>query len=1061
MADELEFCLLGPLVVRSGGTLVAMRQAKQRVLLAALLLDANRVVGVDALAEALWGSATPLSAQNTVRNYVKRLRDAMGEAGRGRISTQPRGYSMQVSPGELDVRRFEVLLEAARGAARNGSWTKAAEKANAALLLWQGEALADIDSDLLRQREVSRLAEMRLYAQEIRIDAAVHLGRQDEVIGELRQHVTAHPLRERFHALLMLALYRDGRQAEALAAYQHAYRVLADELAAEPGTELRELHHRILTGEPAFGTPEPASATAQALNGNPVAPPMPGPATDQAPPAPRQLARAGAEAVPRQLPAAVGCFTGRDTELAGLTGLLDAQPGARPSAMVISAIGGTAGVGKTALAVHWAHRVAERFPDGQLYVNLRGYDPGQPVPAADALAAFLRSLGVPGQDIPPEADERAARYRSLLAGQQVLIVLDNAGSADQVRPLLPGTPACTVVVTSRDALAGLVARDGAARLDLDLLPPAEAAALLRTLIGPRADAEPGAAAELADQCCRLPLALRVAAELAASRPAASLAGLTGELADLRTRLDVLGAGEDPATQVRAVFSWSYEQLSTEAARMFRLAGLHPGPDLEPYAAAALTGAALPQARRVLEALARAHLISPAAPGRYGMHDLLRAYACELSATADGAQEQHAALTRLFDYYLYTAAAAMDILLPAERHGRPRIPRPDTPVPPLADPATARQWLDGERAALVAAAGHTAAHGWPAYAMRLAPTLSGYLYGGGHIPEAVTIFNHALGVARRTGDRDAEATALQRIGIVDWVQGRPQQAGDRHRQARALFRAAGDRAGEAYALNRMGLAEMELGRCEQAARHEQEAVAIFREIGDSLGEARALSNLGLVRQHQGRYQEAAGYHQQALEICRKIGERQTEAWAVGRLGVVDLRLGRHRRAAGYLQQALDMCGEIGDRQFEAWALARLGSVYLGLGRYQQGAGNFEQALAFVREIGDRVTEADALNGLGDVLLHTGAADMARVHYAAALRLASEAGVPLEQARAHSGLARICQAGGNSLQARHHWQQALTRYAAIGAPEAREIRAQPAMADDSYKPTEENRGTTALS
>ena len=897
------------------------------------------------------------------------------------------------------------------------------------------------------QREVSRLAEMRLYAQEICFDAAVHLGRQAEVIGELRQHVSAHPLRERFHALLMFALYRDGRQAEALAAYQHAYRVLADELAAEPGIELRQLHQRILTGEPAFGVTESASAPAQTPSGNPVGEASPGPAADHVPPAPRQAPGAGAGAVPRQLPAAVGCFTGRDSELAALTGLVDARPGARPRAMVISAIGGTAGVGKTALAVHWAHQVAGRFPDGQLYVNLRGYDPGPPVPATDALAAFLRSLGVPGQDIPPEADERAARYRSLLAGKQVLIVLDNAGSADQVRPLLPGTPTCTVVVTSRDALAGLVARDGAARLDLDLLPPAEAVALLQTLIGARADAEPEAAAKLAAQCCRLPLALRVAAELAASRPATSLAALTTELADLRTRLDLLGASEDPRTQVRAVFSWSCQQLSTEPARMFRLAGLHPGPDLEPYAAAALTGAALPQARQALEALARVHLISPAAPGRYGMHDLLRAYASELSATVDGAQEQQAALTRLFDYYLHTTATAMDTLFPAERHHRPRIPQPDTPVPPLPDPPAARQWLDGERPALIAAAAHTATHNWPGHATRLAATLTRYLYNGGHIPETVTILGHALGAARRTGDRAAEATALSQIGNVDWGQGRFQHAADHYRQALALFRAAGDRAGETRALANLGLAEMELGRYAQAGRHQQQAISIFRDIGDRFGEARALGGLGWARRLQGRYQEAAGYYQQALGLSREIGDRLGEAWALDGLGVVDLRLGRYQHAAGYLQQAIAMLHEMGDTSGEAESLVRLGEVYLGLGRHEHAAGNFEQALTVFRETGHRVLEADALNGLGDVFFRTGEAGKARAHHAAALRLASEADAPLEQARAHSGLARACLADGNSPQARHHWQQALTRYAAIGAPEAREIRARLATAGDS--------------
>jgi len=556
----------------------------------------------------------------------------------------------------------------------------------------------------------------------------------------------------------------------------------------------------------------------------------------------------------------------------------------------------------------------------------------------------------------------------------------------------------------------------------------------------------------------------VAAELAASRPAASLAGLTGELADLRTRLDLLGAGGDPRTQVRAVFSWSYQQLSIEAARAFRLVGLHPGPDLEPYAAAALTGAALPLARQALEVLARAHLISLAAPGRYGMHDLLRAYARELSATVDGAQEQHAALTRLFDHYLHTTAAAMDILFPAERHRRPRIPRPDTSVRPLPDPAAARQWLDGERPTLVAAAVHTAAHGWPGHASRLAAALSSYLLRGGYIPEAVTVFSHALGAARHTSDRAAEATALSLIGNADMEQGRFQQAADHYRQALALFRASGDRAGEARVLSNMGIAGTNVGRYAQAARHQQQAIAIFRDIGDRLGEARALGNLGWARQRQDRHQEAARYHQQALDLSREISDLQGQAWALASLGAVDQRLGRYQHAAGYLQQAIVMLHETGNTRGESDALVRLGEVYLGLGGYEQAAGHFEQALAMSREISARIVEADALNGLGEVHFRTGEAGKARAHHTVALRLASEAGVPLEQARAHSGLARACQADGNPLQARHHWQQALTHYAAIDAPEADEIRARLATAgdngDNDDQPTEENGGTTAL-
>src|SRR5216683_2467376 len=581
MAVEMEFCLLGPLVVRRGAVAVPVPRGKQRAVLAALLLSANKPVQVDDLAETLWGAESPRSARVTVANYVKRLRYAFGDGGRDRIRTMPHGYLIEVRASELDVFRFEAITAAARSAARGGSWAQASERARSAWSLWRGEPLGDVESEALAQREVPRLVGLRLQALETRLDADLHLGGHADVIPELRHLADAYPLHENLHALLMLALYRSGRQAEAQAVYRHVRHVLTEDLGTEPGKEIRELHHRILTADPALTLPVPA----------------PGP-------------HGHLVVVPRELPAAVSHFTARDSELSALTGLAGM---ATPGTVVISAIGGTAGVGKTALALYWAHQVADSFPDGQLYVNLRGYDPEQPVPAADVLAGFLRALGVPGTDIPAEIDERAARYRSLLAGRRMLVVLDNAGSAEQVRPLLPGSPGCMTVVTSRDSLAGLVARDGATRLDLDLLPLADAVSLLRALIGERADADPVAAEALAARCCRLPLALRIAAELAAARPAAPLARLVGELADQQRRLDLLDADGDARTAVRAVFSWSCRHLDPDAASAFRLACLHPGPDLGRYAIAALTGATLEQAERMLGVLAQAHLIQPAGP----------------------------------------------------------------------------------------------------------------------------------------------------------------------------------------------------------------------------------------------------------------------------------------------------------------------------------------------------------------------------------------------------------------------------------------------------------------
>jgi DNA-binding SARP family transcriptional activator/Tfp pilus assembly protein PilF len=1021
----MEFGLLGPLVARCGGVDVMVPKGKQRALLSVLLLNAGRVVPVSVLVEALWGPQPPPSAEASIWNHVKRLRQVLGEAGRERICTRPPGYLIRVADDELDVLRFEALLEASRAAARNGAWQDAAHQARAALALWRGEPLTDAESDALALREVPRLTELRMQAVETQLEADLHLSRHAEVIAELERLTAAHPLREHLYSLLMLALYRCGRQAEALASYQRAREVLVEEIGTEPGPELQELHQQILSADPELavtGSARPAEAEPQ-------------PTT------------------PRELPSALPGFIGRSAELRTLTGLLDRPGRHAPEAVVISAIGGTAGVGKTALAVQWAHTAADRFPDGQLYVNLRGYDPDQPMPATDALARFLRALGVPGQDIPLGEDERAARYRSVLAGKRVMVVLDNARSVQQVRPLLPGSATCAVVVTSRDALVGLVARDGAVRLELDLLPPAEAIGLLRELIGRRADDDPGAATTLAAQCCRLPLALRVAAELAASRPDVPLAELAGELADQQRRLDLLDAGGDSRTAVRAVFSWSHRHLDPAAARAFRLAGLHPGADFDPYAAAALTGTGLSQARTVLDALARAHLIQPARPGRYLMHDLLRAYARELADATDGEKEQDAALIRLFDHYLHTAVAAMDTLHPAERHRRPPIPPPDTPAPPVAEPTAARAWLDAELTTLVAVTVNAARHGRPSHATQLSKTLGRYLDNGGHYPEAITIHSHARAAAQRAGNPAAEATALNGLGAVDQRQGRYQQGADHLRQALALFRQAGDRTGQGNALNNLGIIHQYLGHYREAIGLYRQALAIFGETGDRVAEGNALNNLGETQERLGRCDLAARHHRQALAIAAEMGHRDLECSALVNLGTVGLRQHRYRQAVGYLDRALTLSRETGWRHAEADALARSGDLCLRQGRPEEAVRYLREALALSREIGNQSGEADALNSLGEVLLATGEPDHARDEHAAALRLAAQAGDRYQQARAHHGLGQACHAVRDAAQARRHEQQALALFTELGTPEADQVRAQLAAAQGGSHPEQE--------
>jgi DNA-binding SARP family transcriptional activator/tetratricopeptide (TPR) repeat protein len=1036
------FGILGPMLVRDEAGIVEVVGARQRVLLGAMLLHPGTAVPAGTLAEIVWDGAPPAGAATTLRSHVLRLRRVLGPEAGSRLVTRYPGYLIDAAEEEVDVLRFTRLCREGGAAFRAGPRNLAFTVLGEALGLWRGDPLADVPAGLLHRDEVPQLQQSRLLALEWWADAGLHLGRHGEVVPELQLAAACHPLREHLHGLLMLALYRDGRQGEALAVYRHARKVLADELGAEPGAALRDLHQRILSADPALAA-APVALRAQPDPASRLTPDIgPAPAGQFSPREDRRI-------VPRQLPAPVAHFVGRGTELATLSELLDRQGADTPGAVVISAIGGTAGVGKTALAVQWARQHAARFPDGQLYVNLRGYDPAQPVTAADALAGFLRALGLPGQEIPPEEDERAARYRSLLDGRQMLIVLDNAGSAEQVRSLLPGGPACTVVVTSRDALAGLVARHGAVRLDLDLLPLADAASLLRELIGERARADPGAVTALADRCARLPLALRVAAELAVARPTHPLAGLVGELADQQRRLDLLDAGGDPRTAVRSVFSWSFRRLDADAARAFRTAGLHPGRDFDGYAVAALADTSLDQGRRMLDTLARAHLVQPVGAGRYSLHDLLRGYARELAA-ADGEAEQRTALSRLVGYYLCTAAEAINTLHPAERSHRPHVPPSASPAPPVSDPGAARVWLDAERATLIAVSAHAAEQGQPLDAIRLAAILFRYLDRGGHFAEAAILHSHALIAARQAGDSTAEAASLIALGVVALQQGRHQQGTGHLEQALALSQQAGDNASQARALSNLSMACYLEGRYGQGSEWSQQALALYRAEGDQAGETVELEHLGLFELRQGRYREASEHLQCSLALARANGNRVMETDVLVTLGEVSLRQGAYQRAAGLLRRALALAQTNGNRSPEVSALARLGEACLRLGRHEQAASHLRQALALAREIGDREDEADALNGLGETILAAGQPGLACAQHAAALGVAGQIGGKLQQARAHHGLARSHEAVLDPSQARPHWQQALALYSSLGVPEADQVRAEIAAADHDANP-----------
>ena len=636
--------MLGPLEVRTREGWCGIGAPKWRALLAALLLRPGQIVPTERLIDELWGDDPPPGARKLVSGYVLRLRRMIDDPDGRVLVTRSPGYQLLAAHADFDAGQFENLLTAGRQALAQGDAGQAADLLVRALALWRGQALADVPPGPLVTFESDRLEELHLTALELRIEADLGCGRDTEVVAELRRLTAEHPLREGLWGELMRALHSSGRPAEALAVYAQAREVIADQLGADPGPELQQLHQRILTGDLAPAGRPPAG---------------------EAPAGVREPAAAGYRqpGVPRQLPAGVRHFVGRAEELGRLSGLLDETSGAG-GAVVISAIGGTAGIGKTALAVHWAHQNAEKFPGGQLYVNLRGFDPsGMPTAAATAVRGFLGALGVPPASVPGDLDAQVALYRSLLAGRRLLIVLDNARDADQVRPLLPGTASCPVLVTSRNQLAGLVAADGAIPLPLGLLTPGEACELLSRRLGrERVVREEQAAGELAELCARLPLALNIAAARAVLRPGRSLAALVSELRGTRQRLDPLTTG-DSSADLRAVFSWSCHTLGTTAARMFRLLGLHPGPDISVPAAASLAALGRDQARRALDELKAAHLLTEHTPGRYTCHDLLRAFAAEQAHILDTETGRSAARHRVLDHYLRTAHAAFTVLYP--------------------------------------------------------------------------------------------------------------------------------------------------------------------------------------------------------------------------------------------------------------------------------------------------------------------------------------------------------------------------------------------------------------
>lgn len=891
----MRFAVLGPLAIANASGEIPLSSSVHRTLLAMLLLHANKPVSADLLAEVIWDGRPPATARTALQNHVMRLRRTLGTTIGARLVTRAPGYLLEVHDDELDLTRFTGLRDSGNAAARQGAWQDAARMLYAALGQWTGEPIAGVRASALLAGEAQRLTELRLQTFELRIEAELRCGHHADVIGELRSAAADHPLRERIRGQLMLALYLDGRRAEALGVYQDLRRTLVEEFGIEPERTIQRLHQQILAADPALSQAWPGEGDRLAAD----------------------------HVVPRQLPPALSPFVGRTTEIAQLTQWLDRSTGPL-GAPVIVVVCGSAGMGKTVLAVHWAHRVAALFRGGQLHLDLRGFTPaGQPLTLAEAVRGMLAALGVADYQIPASVQAQVGLCRSLLADREpTLVLLDNARDAEQVRPLLPGAAGCLTIVTSRADMAELAATEGARILTLSVLSEPEARQLLVSRLGTDlADRESGAVDELSALCARLPLALAVAAARALL-PGVTLAGLVLELRDARGRLDGLDTGDH--SSIRAVLSWSYRLLSRPAARMFRLLGIQQGPDINVCAAASLAGVSVDQAGHLLAELARVQLLTRNSPARFGFHDLLHAYAAERAEAEEDQATRHAALRRLFDYYLHTGVVAGRLLYPARDPLGPGPPSDGVTLERLADDQQALTWFEAEYEGLLAAVFHAGAAGFGVHAWQLAWVLS--------------VFQERRGYW-------SDSVRAQRVAL-------------------AAASGAGDLVGVARANRILGMALNHLGSRPEGRAHSQAARAVCRGMSDQVGEARVTLDLALFSAQDGSYPEALAQSEHALGLFTAIGHRAGQGRALNVVGWYSAKMGDTQRGIRLCEQAVALCAELGDQVGEAAAWDSLGYGARQLRNFPEAIACYRRASELMLLIGDRYHHADTLVQAGD-------------------------------------------------------------------------------------------------
>ncbi|MFC7246634.1 BTAD domain-containing putative transcriptional regulator [Catellatospora aurea] len=1013
--------ILGPIEAAGLDGPAALSGARQRVLLAVLAVHAGTVVHQSRLIDALWGWDPPRTAVKTLHSHIARVRQALDACGLpAALHTRHAGYVLDIPATEVDAHLFESRVAAARRHLGADAPESAARELREGLALWRGDALADGEPTGWAAAEAARLNEVRLCAEEDLWEAELRLGRHRGALGELERLLVMHPYRERLVGLSMLALYRCRRPAEALDAYRRLRARLADELGTDPGPDLQRLHTAILREDTALDLvaesdlPSPPTEAAP-----PSSVPSGHAAIAPAPPSP--------EPVPAELPAPPGHFTGRDDELSALDRLLE-QDGPQPR---IAFVAGPGGMGKTALAVRWAHTVVHRFPDGQLYVDLGGHDPAAALPPAQALAQVLASLGVPAGRIPADTAARSALFRTLLSERRMLVVLDNAAGPDQVLPLVPPTAASLLLVTSRSRPTALAVHHAVHAVALDALDRHAAVALLTQVLGrARVDREPAAAAELAELCGGMPLALRIAAAKLAARPGRELAELAAELV-CDDRLDELSVPGDSRT-VRTVFGSAYRALPAPAARLFRLLGLHPGATYTGHLAAAAADLTLPAARRVLAELVSAHLVAEVAPDRYRCHDLLRLYARECAVADETAAARDEAAARIVDWHLAVADAANRLVDPGRDRVRAAPAYPPAQLPFTDDPVAALAFLDGERAGMQAVVRHAAEHGPQTAAWQLTYLLTGFFDSRGHWAERVELCRWGVAAASGCGDPGAEGLMRSGLGVALIMTRRFDEALDVLQSALALTRRTGDVRGEGHVHNNIAVAHAGLRRHDAAVEAYQQALALHTASGNALGMALGLNNIGDAYVRMGRAELSLEYLARALPAARELGNARLEAAALSGLGQAHAALGDFGTALDHLRQALAVRRHRGDRRHEADTRNTIGVTQLRRGDHGAALDEFGRALELSREIADRHLEASALANLGRTQLERDDLVAAAGYLRLAQALRARAPDHFEAACIARDLGELARRNGDPAEARTQWQLAVDLFRKANAP-----------------------------